>query len=112
AMSKFLAEEAANPGRAGHRMAVAAERMLDDVRLKLTRLFDGEDPHRMVFAMNCTDALNMAMKGVLSGAPASGQTRPHVITSVLEHNSVSRPLTAMEASGEIELTRVNCDDDG
>ena len=46
AMSRFLAQDAANPGRAGHRMAVAAEQMLDGVRLKLTRLFDCDDPSR------------------------------------------------------------------
>jgi cysteine desulfurase/selenocysteine lyase len=107
-MAQFLAEEAANPGRAGHRMAVAAERMLDDVRLKLTRFFDGDDYHRMIFAMNGTDALNMAIKGVLSNDGAI----EHVITTVLEHNSVSRPLQAMLAHGQIELTRIACDGDG
>ena len=122
AMARFLAEDAANPGRAGHRMAVAAEQMLDDTRLKLTRFFDGDDLNRMVFALNGTDALNMAIKGVLGPAPAPGtfsgglSTRskdvPHVITTVLEHNSVSRPLEAMARTGAIELTRVTCDDDG
>jgi selenocysteine lyase/cysteine desulfurase len=112
AMTKFLAEDAANPGRAGHRMAVAAERMLDDVRLRLTRLFDGPDYHRMVFAMNTTDALNMAIKGVLHGEAERGEDRPHVITTVLEHNSVSRPLQTLADSGAIELTRVGCDADG
>ena len=107
AMARFLAEDAANPGRAGHRMAVAAEQLIDDVRLKLTRLFDGSDFRRMIFAMNCTDALNMAIKGVLGDG--AGQ---HVITTVLEHNSVSRPLQAMADSGKIELTRVDCDDEG
>lgn len=107
AMARFLAEDAANPGRAGHRMAVAAEQLIDDVRLKLTRLFDGSDFHRMIFALNCTDALNMAIKGVLADAPGH-----HVITTVLEHNSVSRPLQAMADSKQIELTRVNCDDEG
>lgn len=111
AMSKFLAESAANPGRAGHRMAVAAEHMLDDVRLKLTRFFDGPDHQRMVFAMNCTDALNMAIKGVLAGADHD-DVRPHVITTVLEHNSVSRPLQAMATQGQIDLTRIDCDDAG
>ncbi|MEX0775272.1 MAG: aminotransferase class V-fold PLP-dependent enzyme [Phycisphaeraceae bacterium] len=109
AMSRFLAEAAANPGRAGHRMAIEAERMLDDVRLKLTRLFDGDDHHRMIFTMNGTDALNMGIKGVLS---LDGESRPHVITTVLEHNSVSRPLQAMASAGEIELTRVLCDSQG
>ncbi len=112
AMAKFLAEDAANPGRAGHRMAVAAERMLDDVRLKLTRLFGADDPHRLIFAMNCTDALNMAIKGVLGSVAASHGDTPHVITTVLEHNSVSRPLQAMADAGVIELTRITCDDAG
>lgn len=111
AMAKFIENDAANPGRAGHRMAVAAEQMLDDTRLKLTRLFDGDDHHRMVFAMNGTDALNMAIKGVMSELLRSGE-KPHVITTVLEHNSVSRPLQAMASNGQIELTRVDCGDDG
>ena len=106
-ISRFLAENAANPGRAGHRMAVAAERMIDDVRLNLTRLFDGDDFHRMIFVLNCTDALNMAIKGVIGD-----RRNVHVITTVLEHNSVSRPLQAMVVAGQIELTRVGCDAEG
>lgn len=108
AMSRFLAEDAANPGRAGHRMAVRAEEMLDATRLKLTRLFDGDDFHRMIFALNGTDALNMAIKGVLAELPDNA----HVITTVLEHNSVSRPLEALAQRKRISLTRVTCDDDG
>jgi cysteine desulfurase / selenocysteine lyase len=107
AMTRFLAEDAANPGRAGHRMAVRAEQMLDGVRLKLTRLVDGADPRRMIFALNGTDALNIAIKGVLA---VDGTE--HVITTVLEHNSVSRPLEAMAVSGGIELTRIGCDSEG
>ena len=112
AMARFLEQEAANPGRAGHRMAVAVERAIEDLRLKLTRLFDGDDPHRMIFTMNCTDGLNMAIKGVVQGMVASGKTVPHVITTVIEHNSVNRPLQAMLDQKQITLTRVNCDDHG
>jgi len=111
AMSRFMNEAAANPGRAGHRMAVAAEQMLDDVRLRLTRLVDGEDPSRLIFAMNCTDALNMAIKGVLGGM-IEGPAVPHVVSTVLEHNSVSRPLEALSRDGLIELERVACDAEG
>jgi cysteine desulfurase / selenocysteine lyase len=111
AMQKFIAEDAANPGRAGHRMAVAAERMIDDARLRLTRLVKGDDPERMVFTLNGTDALNMAIKGVVPTSLPDGG-KPHVITTVLEHNSVSRPLQAMFDSGQIELTRISCDSDG
>lgn len=109
AMAAFLASDAANPGRAGHRMAVAAEQMIDDARLKLTRLVGGEDHHRMIFAMNGTDALNMAIKGVIDTEARGGQ---HVVTTVLEHNSVSRPLQALADTGAIDLTRVPCDAQG
>ncbi len=107
AMAQLLAHEAANPGRAGHRMAVRAEQKLDQTRLKLARFFNAPDHHRLIFAMNCTDALNMAIKGVLSDSHGV-----HVITTVLEHNSVSRPLQSLATSGGIELTRVTCDEDG
>jgi cysteine desulfurase / selenocysteine lyase len=100
AMSAFLATDAANPGRAGHRMAVAAEKMLDSVRKSLTEFIGGTDLHRLVFTMNGTDALNIAMKSLL-------RQGDHVITTMLEHNSVSRPLQAMADSGFIMLTRIN-----
>ncbi|NNM88322.1 MAG: aminotransferase class V-fold PLP-dependent enzyme [Phycisphaerae bacterium] len=99
AMSEFLAKDAANPGRAGHRMAVAAEKMLDQARGQLTELIGGTDSHRLIFTMNCTDALNIAFKGFLRAGD-------HVITTTLEHNSVSRPLQAMADAGFISLTRV------
>jgi cysteine desulfurase family protein len=111
AMGRFLAQDAANPGRAGHRMAVAAERMLDRVRKALADLIGGDDPARLIFALNGTDALNIAIKGVLGRWIDGGQgkgARPHVITSALEHNSVSRPLEALarRGGGAIDVTRV------
>src|ERR687886_1304300 len=104
-LDHFARQSLANPGRAGHKMALAAERALDDARHLLNQLFHGEAPERFVFTLNCTDALNMAFKGVL----ADGD---HVITSDLEHNSVSRPLRAMELAGKITLTRVKADGGG
>jgi cysteine desulfurase / selenocysteine lyase len=105
ALDEFARRSLANPGRAGHKMALAAERTLDDCRHLLNQLFHGEAPERFVFTLNCTDALNMAFKGVL----ADGD---HVVTSDLEHNSVSRPLRAMELAGRITLTRVHADRGG
>jgi len=99
-MSDFLASEAANPCRAGHRMAVGAEKTLDAVRKTLTDFIGGTDHHRLVFALNATDALNIAMKGLI-------RQGDHVITTTLEHNSVSRPLQAMAESGFITLTRID-----
>ncbi len=99
ALDSFARSSLANPGRAGHRMAVAAERTLDDARHALNQLFRGEGVERWIFTHNCTDGLNLAIKGVV---------RPgdHVITSDLEHNSVSRPLRKMEKDGLITLTRL------
>src|SRR3954453_14821316 len=105
ALDRFARTELANPGRAGHKMALAAERALDAARHLLNQLFHGGGPERFVFTLNCTDALNMAFKGVL----ADGD---HVITSDLEHNSVSRPLRALELAGRITLTRVPADAGG
>jgi len=98
-MDEFVRASAANPGRGGHRRAVEAEAMINDTRRLLARLFGAPRPERIVFGHNATDGLNMAIKGVL---------RPgdHAITSVLEHNSVSRPLNRLEQDGTIALTRV------
>jgi cysteine desulfurase family protein len=105
ALDRFARTDLANPGRAGHRMALAAERALDDCRHLLNQFFHGHGPERFIFTLNCTDALNMAFKGIL----AEGD---HVITSDLEHNSVSRPLRKMELDGRIALTRVKADSGG
>src|SRR3954471_4210313 len=105
ALDRFARQDLANPGRAGHKMALAAERALDDARHLLNQFFHGEGPERFIFTLNCTDGLNMAFKGVL----ADGD---HVITSDLEHNSVSRPLRALEKANRISLTRLGASRDG
>ena len=105
ALDQFARRDLANPGRAGHKMALAAERALDDCRHLLNQLFHGKEPERFVFTLNCTDALNMAFKGVLHDGD-------HVITSDLEHNSISRPLRALELAGRISVTRVRADGGG
>jgi cysteine desulfurase family protein len=99
ALDTFARTRLANPGRSSHRMAKEAERSIDNARLALNRFFNGENPDRWAFTHNCTDGLNMAIKGTV---------RPgdHVITTDLEHNSISRPLRALEKSGVITLTRV------
>lgn len=102
AMDRFARTQLANPGRSSHRMAKEAERTIDNARLALDRFFNGEGAERWAFTLNCTDGLNMAIKGVL---------RPgdHAITTDLEHNSISRPLRALEKDGVITLTRVASD---
>ena len=92
AMDEFLRKSGGNPGRGGHSMALAASRIVDDARLLMARLINAPDKNRVIFTLNCTDSLNMGLKGLL---------RPgdHVITSALEHNSVVRPLKKLEKQG-------------
>ncbi|MBI4718661.1 MAG: aminotransferase class V-fold PLP-dependent enzyme [Planctomycetes bacterium] len=99
AVARFLAEEAGGPNRAGHRMSVRAARVVQEVRARLARLFRADEPERMIFCLNCTDALNMALKGCL-------REGDHVVTTVLEHNSVNRPLQALVDARFITLTRL------
>lgn len=105
AMDRFARHDLANPGRSGHRMALASEHALSDARHRLNRFFGGKNPERWAFTLNCTDALNMAFKGTLNDGD-------HVITTDLEHNSVSRPLVALAEAGRITLTRIPSDAGG
>lgn len=98
-MDRFSRAIGANPGRSGHRMAQEAAGEIAAVRRALTEFFSGRDPCRLIFTLNATDALNMAFKGLLDPGD-------HVITTVLEHNSVTRPLARMEADGKITVTRI------
>jgi cysteine desulfurase/selenocysteine lyase len=104
AMVHFLTDVGANPGRAAHRRAVASGRIVYDAREAVAELFNAPDPLRVVFGHNVTEALNLALCGYL---------RPgdHVITSSMEHNSVMRPLRALEKRG-VELTVVQCSPEG
>jgi len=92
AMSRYLAEVGANPGRSGHRRSVEAARVVFQARSAVARLLDLDDSLRVVFCANATHALNLVIGGLV---------RPgrHVITTGMEHNSVMRPLRSLEAEG-------------
>jgi cysteine desulfurase family protein len=101
----YLEEFGGCPGRGGYAMARQAEAVIEEARELLAELFHVSEPRRIVFTLNATDALNMAIKGAL---------RPgdHVVTTVLEHNSVARPLNRLERDGVIRVTRVGASRDG
>lgn len=82
----------ANPGRSGHDLAMKAGRMIYDCRVKLAHLFNVENEENIVFTLNCTHSINLVLKGLLKEGD-------HVVISDLEHNSVARPLKAMEKMG-------------
>ena len=72
---------------------------------KLARLIGASDPTHIIFCLNCTDALNMAIQGSIKPGM-------HVITTALEHNSVLRQLAPLKRSGNIELTILQPDQNG
>ncbi len=104
AMTAFMREVGGNPGRSGHRLSIEAGRIIFETREKIAALFGVGDSSRVIFGQNATEAINLALKGLL-------RRGDHVITSSMEHNSVMRPLRALEMEG-LEITVVPCTREG
>ncbi len=105
AATAWIAGSGGTPGRGRQGGARLAADVVARARRHLARFVDCGDERRVVFAYSATDALNLALKGVL----ASGD---HVLVSGMEHNSVVRPLRGMERDGRIVLDVVPCDGAG
>ncbi len=105
AMSGVLDKIGANPGRAGHRLALAAGRVVYECREALADWLEVPDPSRIVFCGNCTDALNQAIHGLIKPGD-------HVVSTLLEHNSVLRPLSGLLVDGKISLTLLPPEENG
>lgn len=93
-----------NPGRTSHRSAIEIADDVQQCRENLAQLFGIANPLRVCFTANTTDALNLAIKGALSPGD-------HVICTSMEHNSVWRPLTALQQRG-VELSIAEADERG
>jgi len=93
-----------SPGRSGHQRSLDAGRIILETREALAELFGSGNSLRIAFTKNATEALNIALLGILH----SGD---HVITSSMEHNSVMRPLRFLETRG-VNLSVVSCSGDG
>ncbi|MHB1344323.1 MAG: aminotransferase class V-fold PLP-dependent enzyme [Thermoleophilia bacterium] len=104
AVSRTLTDVCANPGRGAYDDALEAGRILLRTRRVVAQLFNIRDESRVVFTLNATHALNLALKGLLADGG-------HVVTSSLEHNAVIRPLAALAARG-VTVTKVPCAADG
>ncbi len=104
AVDHFMRTIGATPGRGGHRREDEAQQTADETRTALAQLFHAPASTGVAFTMNATQAINMALKGLL---------RPgdHVITSSIEHHALWRPLKALEQRG-VEVTAVPCAPDG
>ncbi len=104
AISGAMSTPLGNPGRSGHRMAIASARLVLEAREAVARLFMIDDPTGITFTKNATEALNLAIYGLVKPGD-------HVITTAMEHNSVMRPLRHLEALGA-DLTVLPCSQEG
>ena len=105
AVTRYLTEVGASPGRSGHRLSVEAGRIVHDARAAVAALAGISDPRRIVFTANATEALNTALFGLL-------RARDHVVTTSMEHHSVARPLVHLAETAGVDVTRVACGPDG
>jgi cysteine desulfurase family protein len=105
AITDYSLHIGSSPGRSGHRLALQASRLVFQAREDLARLFHIFRSERLIFTSNATDALNLAIMGLL----AEGD---HVITPSMEHNSVMRPLNHLVTKGIIDLSIVPCSKEG
>ncbi|MBO6512649.1 MAG: aminotransferase class V-fold PLP-dependent enzyme [Phycisphaerales bacterium] len=113
AMVDFLNTKAGNPGRGGHTLARAACDVIEEARFKIAQLINAPSPSRIVLTHGCTDALNLAIHGVIRAAQRAGCEDPiRVITSVVEHNAVLRTLHCYASDNKVDLVLVDCDEEG
>jgi cysteine desulfurase family protein len=105
AVDHYQREIGAPNGRSGYSHAQESNRIVDRARRGVAALIGAKDPLQIVFGFNCTDVLNMAIRGII---------RPgdHVVTTVCEHNSVLRPLRALSEDADVEVTYVPCNGQG
>ena len=91
---RCLVQYGGNPGRSGHRLSLAAAEKIFACRVRAADLLGVDDPARVFFTMNTTQALNIVIKGLL-------RQGDHVLISDLEHNAVYRPIVKLAEEGRI-----------
>ncbi len=99
AVVDYMTRVGGNPGRSGHQLSIDAGEIVFSAREAVAELFGVTNPMRVIFCSNATDALNLAIQGMLHGGG-------HAVTTAMEHNSTIRPLKELEKRGSIELTVV------
>ena len=109
AMVDYATRIGASAGRGAYAEAVESGAVLSRCREAIRRLINGRSADHVVFTLNCSDALNLAIKGLIEPAVAGDADRPHVVCTATDHNSILRPLTAMRERGWIDVTCVPID---
>lgn len=95
-MDHFYRNYGVNPGRSGYDLCLEAGEIIENTRKQMTRFFNGADPNRLCFSYNSTDALNLVMNGLL-------EKGDHAVTTIIEHNSVLRPLYHQNQYNGVEV---------
>jgi cysteine desulfurase family protein len=108
AMTRYATTLGASAGRGAYHEALETAHLLTTCRQRLNTLFNGQDPNHFIFTLNCSDALNLAIKGLLlpTAYCLPPTAKPHCICTHIDHNSILRPLGALEDRGECEVTRI------
>lgn len=110
AMAEYSTRIGASPGRGSYEEARRGAGVLGRCRERLCQLFGGRSPEHVVFTLNCSDALNLAIHGLVGPEAGKGRSA-HVVTTAMDHNSVLRPLRRLERAG-VGFTRVAASPDG
>ncbi len=105
AMVSFARDCGASAGRGAYAEAIECERIIASCRQRVARLVNAESPERIVFAMNCSEALTIAIHGLLNTAPEG----THAIATAMEHNSVLRPYNALAGQMGLIPEFIHCD---
>ena len=98
-------KNSANPGRAGHDLSIKSGEILYNARKKLSELLNIENPDRITFCQNTTEALNKGIKGVMA-------VGGHMITTTMEHNSVIRPINVLKNEKGVTCSHLKADENG
>ncbi len=104
-MDQFYRKFGVNPGRSGYDLCLETGELVEDTRKILTKYFNGKDPNRLCFSYNSTDALNLAIFGMLKEGD-------HAITTTIDHNSVLRPLYHLYKNSGVKVDYIPFDSQG
>lgn len=94
-MCKCIQFYCGNPGRSSHALSMAAAEKIFECRETIADFLGLDSPEKIIFTLNTTYALNIAIKGVL-------RSGDHVLISDIEHNSVLRPVHHISESNNIK----------
>ncbi len=109
AMIAYAQDIGASAGRGGYAEAVQTGQFITDCRALLNQFFNGQDANQFVFTLNCSDALNLAIKGLIDPSRDDSARKPHVICSAIDHNSILRPINMMRSRGWLDVTVIPVD---